>query len=325
MPLNEDINYPKIMMIDCYCSYLFSIYYAISNGKSDVLYFLFNYKLEYRKLNVEENKGTYGINPWHYQPFYLSKINKKDQSHRSLINDYLKHNYNIEVSICDKINLENQNHNENIFYIINVDEYFIPENKERFMTEHSMHSLLIKKIDKTNQLVEVIDTERPTPYQIRFIDLYNSMNSIKSDSKCYMINYQNYKGISNQDIEINTNNLLFPYYDELIFELNQKNNDYKYILKGLHFSILYKIIPLVKLREQVLMNIGENDINTLSNKQVYEWTLISNLILKLIMKPNRNLSNLFDKILVMKKREEELGSLMAFLITNNNKWVKNGR
>ncbi|MED1555679.1 MULTISPECIES: hypothetical protein [Bacillus cereus group] len=297
-----NLSFPHTLFINCTGSYILSIFDYFSKQKNniDVLYFLTSYKLKYTPLIVEETKDKYNGNPWGFQ---LVKVYDKFDNPLfkgdTFIDflSYLKGNFNIlsnvisnreDINIIDYIVIAYQNGK---IPIVSIDEFYNPNSPSFYNIKHNSHSILIKGVNYREQTVDVIDTESPSNYNMKFDDLrkcceYSPFNNYHMVFYCDdYINLVN-KGLDKLSSLINEDfiNLLRTFINGIKFYDQNHKCDKEFIHNGIHFSILFQIIPFIKMRNDYINSVVHtntiNGIQELSDIVFKTWMNLSYIMLR---------------------------------------------
>ena len=297
MKIYDSLSLSTTMFIDCVGSHLFNIYnyFSDENSKNDIMFYLLNCKLKYVKLDLDEIKKTYFDNPWGYQPVKLYTNSNGELFNMETYNEFcifLSDTFNLAIynenidrsmDIIDNINLDMENDKVVIAF---VDEKYIPHSLRFYNKQTNYHGLLIKKMDKDRRSYSVLDPEFSGEYEVPF---ENMREAIIANGAGYVAvqckNFKNELDIINRFDVSNLGKMDFftDFIEDISYRLDSGTSDNpEYFHKGYYFSILFKIIPFVKMRNQylkMLRNVS-NDIISQSLKIQQLWQVLPEIMLK---------------------------------------------
>lgn len=292
----ESLSLPTTMFMDCTGSYLLGIYnyLADESSKDDILFYLLNCRIKYVKLDLEELKKTYFNNPWGYQPVKLFTSTDKELFTLETYEEFcgfLRETFNFEVcnegidpstDINDKINADME-HNKVV--VAFVDEKYIPHNTKFYKKQTNYHGLLIKKTDTDAKRYFVIDPEYPQGYEVAF-------EHMKEAVEAGGLGYTSVRcGEFRNGLEINqtldTGNLgnldfFTSLIEDITYRLNPDSDEnLEYFYRGYYCSILFKIIPFIKMRNHYLKKTGyvSHEVLSQSEKIVLLWEELAPVML----------------------------------------------
>lgn len=277
----QNLKPPNLMFISCFGSYYVSIFNDVGLDYKNLLLYLNNCNLKFKK----EKKNT--DNPWKYQNL---KIYEGNSDHCLKINNYffefLNNKFNIKTK---KISLENEeNFIEKYIDNLGVKEYCIiqvdeSKLKRKTIPQNNKHYLLVKSKNDNLKIIDVIDSEYNKSYKLTYDQLMNSVyNNSFYEKRLYLIDCKNIminKISINYDEKFiytmfeNSKNLILFYIDVLV-NLNKKD---ELVFKGFRYNLVSKIIPYLLYRCTFCENI-------ISEKEpAYSWVYNNTLKLNNIM------------------------------------------
>lgn len=240
-----------IPFYNCEGTYLF---YVMNNKFGiDNTYIFFANIYKGGRFYVPSEKKDYSVyiekydNPWFYQPIVFSNLNYDDYVQTSLNNELkneIVYRYRIKdvyKAICDGLN-------EFDATLISVDEMYLPHSKF-YGKIHNKHLLLV--VGVINELVYVIDSEFTKIMEVSYIDILKAFSSeyykhmyfkfIKlEDELIYKRIEDNKKLDMICDLSLDCFQEIYGVLD--CFE-NEQDKQWKYVLAGLRFNLIFKILP----------------------------------------------------------------------------------
>lgn len=290
---NRNLTFPDTMFINCTASYVVSAYnyFCDIKSKNDIFYFLLSCDLRYLPIDIRKAREQFNNNPWGFQ---LVKVYNSDGIPLFQNTSFLDFLLFLEKSFDIKAEVVSNHEDINIIdciisqfkkraaVIISIDEYFNPKSERFYNIAHNNHSLLIKKIDYLVEMFEVIDSESSEVYMIDFKDVESATK--KSVFNNYHITllcekFTNYLEEHEKFIDM----LLKKKFPELLKDFSEGISYYffnypynvDYIYKGVHFSILFKIIPFIKMRTDFFSK------NIFVKEETYSFIKTTNTLLDL--------------------------------------------
>lgn len=300
------LDIPKVLFLSCLGSYFYSIAQEYYKGETNpLLYYLWGSHLEFVSIDINRNRRSEGGNPWRYQPVVIMN-NQRETKIDVHFWDYLKDTLNIQVKknvivneglILDKIISAI---NGGLYCICKVDEYHISHSKF-YMTKSNRHYLLIKSMDILNKVFTVIDSETTSIYPVKFSELERAMVDNDFNSKlAYFVSNKDIRLEEmicelTQEIEISSNR---SYIIKMKENLNNVTYDnMEYCLRGYHYNIISKIIPVLESQKIFFRQIGDEDNIQQINQLLCLWRELNIFILYKIGRKNIDLNGLKKKLL----------------------------
>lgn len=255
----HEIEIKKIKKIDkiipfynCEGTYLF---YVMNNKYGiDNTYIYFADLYQGGRFYVPSEKKNYSIyyiekdeNPWFYQPIVFSDLDYDDYFQKSSNNGiknktvYRQKIKDVYKAICDGLN-------EFDATLICVDEMYLPHSKF-YGKMHNKHLLMIVGI--VNDLVYVIDSEFTKIVEVPYANILKSFSSEYYEHMYFkLIKLEDeliYKKIEDNKILGLVCDLSLDCFREIygILEYFEEEQDkqWKYVLEGLRFNLIFKILP----------------------------------------------------------------------------------
>ncbi len=269
--MSNILSHPEFPLLNCKATYIVSIYNFLANENSidDIYIYCISYNLVYKYLDVNEVKKHFKSNPWGFQPV---KLNIEEQSNLIV---FLKNSFGINVnnySFNDKADVIPkilQHFGRNEFVILSIDEFYNPHSKIFYNKEHNPHGILVKSINHIRKEVEILDTEDIETYTMKYEDIIKASYNTHYIKSYTIVNCQKFKNRINYEKEIEKIFYLngsLKFLEDLIkdikFRIKDDTNGPEYYFKGYRFSVLFHIIPYIKMRMHIfgkfkIFNYGE--------------------------------------------------------------------
>lgn len=283
-----------------------------SNGYNNEWLNIFKgYSIRYKRTNRDELFSKYGNNPWGYQPI---EFFKKDQiiNFEYLIEQFFKdmnikvekkrYSNDLKLDIIIRECLRNE-----IYLIINVDEFYLEHLKKYFFKIHNKHFLLIYGMK--GKIVTVVDSEIGTCIDIPIDQIKRSIERssyrnmmiyyvhLPEYKNKYTITYDSYKELNRCLANINWKKDVFK---GIYTGINNKYSNY--YLEGFCFMISFKILPYLRWLCLLNSRCEYPDKFDIDHRLTDEIRLWETLILILEIEIRKHSANIINKIEIVKNK-----------------------
>ena len=323
--LTKRLSPPNIVFVDCMGSYFMSIYNYFSDQRSqdDLLFILSNCHLDYRPLSIEGLKKT-SVNPWLFQPVKLysdTNIELFENGTSSLLFNYLLNKFNIESreiqynSNIDLIDIVIKNTSKDKKIIIILDDFYIPHSKKCYQKYHNSHALLVESVFLKDKTIKVVDSEYSQIKTTGTEDLvraYHAKKGLLTIVECKRFdNTINYKMVFKKYLKnYKDNKYLTLFIDDLNSRFKNEKEHIRYIFEGVNYSILFKILPVVRMRYNLLCKLDERQKYLFPIKKTLElievWKGLSLFLLRNIITNKLNTDYLLNRLVHIRELENRL-------------------
>lgn len=312
------VEVPSVIFLNCLGSYFYSII-ELLGGESyiyQLLLYLAKGTLCYKQLDMNMIRKKYQNNPWGYQPVQIINSNGKLVS---INDDFLKYIFE-NLGISTRFTNVNQKKDlwdilksvkdKKVFVVCAVDEYYLPTKTFFFQKRHNKHFLLIRSVDYSENIVEVIDSECTEPKRITFIEFEKAILESVYQRLLLMVDCT---GATDQYLLRRTNVEEFSTYklsSKYIMGLEEDiikniNNHYlhEYFFRGYYYNIISKIIPYLTMLHMSLRYYRPEIIPTMQ-KHIQAWDSLGRFMQFKSIKGNFSLEPLIDKLEGLAKQGE---------------------
>ena len=322
------------MFLDCFGNNLLSIYdyCSPSDYSDDIFLFLSQCKLKYRYLDLDEVKEQHKNDPWHFQQVsveYKPGIEIFDRNTYQHALDFIKDSFNINSSVDrysnynSLIELVNNKDNKYQLIAVDVDEFHLPYREKFYQKANNSHMILIKELALNGESFKVVDSNFSKDQTIQLSQLEKackSENGVIIIIECgHYINRLNYQDLY---LKMQEKSMSIEWLECLLDNLNQRFEylvkDELFVSEGICFAIVYKILPMMKMRWYVLQKVNaKSELNNIVNKAeklFHDWKGLSYTLLMRHKRGKISLKYLTDKLDQFIVKEKELLRNIASLV-----------
>lgn len=296
------------------------------SNENSLLFYLFGCRLGYCKPDPETAREKYSSNPWGYQPIVVyNKLNMPVDIDAELF-AYFMDNYGISIEKLDMsedsslIERLINNFSHNSYSVCKVDEYYLRNSDRFYRKQHNRHFLLIKNILTDHKALEVIDSEKNSPYLVGYQELdWAFYNSIFRKKELYSIDcslYINAVDTSYINTHAKTAGYSSFYLEPLIQDIAEKRQqndplDIGYYYQGYRYNILSKIIPMATMRACAFSCWNDTGVAQKCRNLVNEWKSLCTFMQYRISQGNLSFDPIMGKLLKINNHEKELEALLS--------------
>ena len=298
-----------VLFLNCLGSYFYSIVEECSRSDktSSLIYYLATGSISFRSLSMDDVRQKNGDNPWGYQPVIITNEQGEQLAINNDFFNYLYKEYGIAVcsydagAYADTMQSVMRYANKDVYQILTVDEYYLPQSKRFYLNYHNKHSLLMQDFDEKNEKICVVDSEKIDQYKIGFADLSRAIQeSIYKSKRHYVVDCREYHSNVKKE-ELHQRYVLQPkqsdFIDFLLADISEKmhTDQQDYFYKGYYYTILSKIVPYNQMLVYLYDGINR-DLYLNAKRVLNAWKSLYRFMLFSMQKNTQDLQMVINKI-----------------------------
>ncbi|SDF91324.1 hypothetical protein SAMN04488542_12044 [Fontibacillus panacisegetis] len=297
--LLKEVTHPAAPFANCFGSYFISCCnFFRPSLTEDMILFLSSCNLKFFSLDYYYINQKFSGNPWGWKPLRICNSNgvplfDEESAFYECI-DFMRNTLGVhteikaygEKTIVEAI-LEFLSLGR--LPIVFIDDYY-NSNSEKYLQKHNPHGILVIGAISEFQKFRVLDMDVEKAYEISFDEVVRFIPTTYSNflSASFLSLYAgdppvtvDYKGFYKQYLSKEKN--IYKEIELLIQDMEHhfsKSGNIDYFAKGYHFTILYNIVPMARLRLHLINRVVKNDEERILSEKVFQdWISLSNLII----------------------------------------------
>lgn len=300
------IKHPEAPFANCFGSYFVSCcnYFGNLLSKDDMMLFLASCSLQYFKLDIDDIMEKFNGNPWGWKPIRLCNSANTPLFESSEAFSECLEFMKIQFGVCtDIIPFEektvpmvvSQALLDQKVPIVFIDDFYNSQS-EKYKIKHNAHGILVKGMNLTRDKFLVLDMDIPEEYWVPSCELIRFIPQNYSNylSASYLVLYK-----SQSEIMINYSEILGTYLlnqspsltplELLARDMKdnlRKNDRLGYYFQGYYFTLLYNVIPFLKMRTHLFSRLDNQVYPTVYenlDENYKRWIIYSETMKKSLM------------------------------------------